>query len=1386
MGQVFLAFDRQAARNVALKCFPQDARRHEDLAHFEHEFLTLSRLRHPNLAEVYDFGVDEGTGDVFFTFQFIDGHDLFEWSEGLAEDELAGLVVQVCRGLEYIHSRQIIHYDVKPSNILVRRAEDGSPQVKLIDFGLAAEQVDDALGIIKGTVSYLAPELARHLPVDHRADLYSLGVTLFHCVTRTLPFKGETNLDVVRRVVSDPPPNPRSYRPEISRGLAELILRLMAKEPSSRYPGGNDVIRVLGRCYGHDYGTEPREALLTFVTSGGFFGRDEELRSLTTAFDQIFTWAWQDDDELPELPEPKPEDDGGAEPKSDSGSLGFVLSASDSDHSSDWGLRPPGGEPEEVSERLHVLRAPTDRPPSVLPDTASSFDPLGPSATYSRSGSRSASGAGVEESLEEPREPPCPLPQVQLVSGEVGVGKSRLLQELKTYAQLRRAAVAEGHGSRTGGAYSAFVQVFRAILGLYPEGGDQGKPLRPHHNDPLRRRLLQRYGAEMVRLIPELDSSAMPVAPRAQLAPEQEEVRLLDALAQFLIGYSRSRPLVILLHDLDEAGVKTLELLRYLCRNLALIESTRAVARRAGGPGPRPLRLLVVASYQPSAIENQPQGAVLESLLEEAVTSSVSLGPLGPEQVYQLVESMLGVGSEPRELAARIYDEAKGNPYFTVELMRSLVESEALTYRHGRWETRLESESLALPDDVAEVIRERARRIPSEDRGVIDLLAVLGRGATIHELSALSGDEARGLVAKLGELERRQVLHAEHAGDAVGARRYDFIHDLAREAIYASIQVEDRLRLHLECGTYLEKRHRLGGGAVDLGELVRHFTAAGDRKRALSYGIRAGDQAGAVHANHQAIEFYGEALALLPVGSARWRDLLMRLGDLLALTGAYDQAVEAYDRILVPDVEERLGPEERARAFRRKGEVLERQGDYDAALETLSQGAFTAYEQDGLEREAAGLFAATASIYQLTGRYQDAIGFCEVGLSQLLGMPEDDEVAQLRTVMGRARLALGDTAGAEEELELVLSIRRQQGNDAEQARTLADLGEVALETGALREATERFERALEREAAIGHAAGIAKAAARLARSCQGLGDLERSASLLRRALSIHTKSGARAESVRVLNELGRLHLMRGEYTLALEHLRRAHGESERLGLLADTARALNGEARLLAGLGQLRGASEAATEALRLASLQGDVPRERAAALESLGRVEVARTEDPDDLERAEQLLHEAQALFRAQKDQRGVLRTTLSVLDIFLRRGDLQLLEATLASVQDELPPRERAWLQLYRVRGALAKPEAPNKVLLGELERAVAVGERFADAELLWRVAQARGQLLARLGHLESALESYVEAMSGIRELRDQIPEQFRNHYVRSPQCLACREEFMDLRSQAADGAD
>ncbi|MCA8926031.1 MAG: protein kinase [Planctomycetes bacterium] len=1310
MGAVYLVYDRQVGTEVALKSFPPQARRSEDLAHFEHEFLTLSRLRHPNVAEVYDFGVIEGTDDVFFTSEFIDGTDLFEFSQDLPEPELIKLVVQVCRGLEYIHSRQIIHYDVKPTNILVTR--DEPPRVKIIDFGLAAEHVDEALGIIKGTVSFLAPEVATHRSVDHRADLYSLGVTLFQCVTRQLPFRGDTNLDVLRKHITDPIPDPGDFGAEVSHGLRRVIRRLLSKDPGGRYQSGNLLIRELTKICGEDFAIEPREQALTFVTNGGFFGREREVAALHEAFAQIFSWSEQSAEGAP-LPSPLEQTDSGH----------YALSL-------------------ESEPDLDAERRPTD--------------------------STRISSGRLRRQPEPAPETPEQLRHLFLVTGELGVGKSRLLREFKTHAQLRRVSVVEGHAATVGSSYEPFVEVLRGILGLYhrdPDESAAGDPLRPRHTDPLRQNLLRRYGRELEQLVPELDLSDLDLPERTRLEPVQEELRLLDSLSQFLIGYGRKRPLVVLLHDLEKSDLQAWELLATLCRNLTLVESARKLANAP------PLRLQVVASFRPSELSSA-QRAILDAL-PEAAHARLQIGPLSQDEVFALIESMLGRGSNPRKLADAIYAETRGNPFFTTEVLRSLAESGGLRQEDGRWVARCEEPgSLIVPASVSDVILSRVEHTSPDERQPLGWLAVLGRSSTLRELAELSGATTPDLAAQLGALERRQVVLSERgAGPAL---RYDFVHLLARDAIYQSLDPGERRQLHERCGDYLEDRVREDLGAVDLGELVRHFDQAGNRRKALEYGIRAGEQACAVHAYHRAIDLFTSAMGLLPEGSPRRRGLYLQTGDLLALTGDVAQAVGIYERVLAGSEASPLPADEHARVVRGLGQLRALQGDFDGALEVLADGALRHFGDDEHREVTAGLFTAAAAIYLRTGRYADALQFAETALSQLGDLIEGEETLEAVTVRGRALLALGEVEPAEREFRRALAIARRSNHTLRQARALTDLGSVALSTGRAAEAVERFQQALRLETRLGHAAGIARNSRALAKANQSLGHVDRALELYRRALALQEKLGAPAEQVDALTDLGRALHHVGEYTQALEALTTADAEAQRLGMLDLSARALNAEAEVRERLGDVDRARELSTEALRHASLHGDVPRERARALEILGRLEL-----DVEAEQGEQLLHQAQALFRAQGDRSGVLRTTLALLRVFLEREETLLVEGALGGIDPEgLSLRDRAWLTYTQVGAALRLQKRIPRSLLGDIERAAGWADATRDRELAWRISAARGRVLLRLQDSGSALEAYVEAMSGLRVLCASVPEALRGSYVQHPDCQSCHLEFTDLR--------
>src|SRR5690349_15668982 len=241
MGVVYAATHLQLGQRVALKFLrPDQTKDAEIIERFLREARAVVRLRSEHVCRVVDVGSEGET--PFIVMEHLDGHDLATVIKqgGAVRPTIAvDYVVQACLGLAEAHAAGIVHRDLKPSNLFLTRRPEGTPLVKVMDFGIAkaggrmdARLTDSAA--IMGSPSYMAPEqLKSARDVDARADVWSLGVVLFELVTARRPFDGDTVADIAAKVTLDPPaPLPLN----LPRGFAELVLRCLEKDPARRYP----------------------------------------------------------------------------------------------------------------------------------------------------------------------------------------------------------------------------------------------------------------------------------------------------------------------------------------------------------------------------------------------------------------------------------------------------------------------------------------------------------------------------------------------------------------------------------------------------------------------------------------------------------------------------------------------------------------------------------------------------------------------------------------------------------------------------------------------------------------------------------------------------------------------------------------------------------------------------------------------------------------------------------------------------------------------------------------------------------------------------------------------------------------------------------------------
>jgi eukaryotic-like serine/threonine-protein kinase len=247
MANVYLAEDQELGRRVAIKILnDRHAGDEQFVERFRREAKNAAALSHPNIVSIYDRGEAEGT--YYIAMEYLDGRSL---KELIVQRGPAPITVsveyarQILSALRFAHRHRIVHRDIKPHNVLV----DAEGRVKVTDFGIAragASQMTEA-GSIVGTAQYLSPEQARGTDVDQRSDVYSLGIVLYELLTGTLPFNGDTPVEIAMKHLSTVAEPPSARRPEIPRDLDLIVMRALAKDPDDRYQDAEEMDADLER-----------------------------------------------------------------------------------------------------------------------------------------------------------------------------------------------------------------------------------------------------------------------------------------------------------------------------------------------------------------------------------------------------------------------------------------------------------------------------------------------------------------------------------------------------------------------------------------------------------------------------------------------------------------------------------------------------------------------------------------------------------------------------------------------------------------------------------------------------------------------------------------------------------------------------------------------------------------------------------------------------------------------------------------------------------------------------------------------------------------------------------------------------------------------------------
>ncbi len=881
MGFVFQARDHANGVDVAVKVLRDaDSKRPSRL---EREAQVLAELHHPHIVRYIAHGTTP-LDEAYLVMEWIEGEDLGQLlTRGrLRVDACVALGARIAAALAEAHAHNVIHRDVKPSNLFLPGGD--VTRVKVLDFGIARlSGVTRATqtGAVLGTPGYLPPEQVRGENVlDPRADIFSLGCVLFECVTGAPAFAGQHLAAILAKILFEPAPSARTLCPEVPEALDDLLAQMLSKEPGDRPTSAAVAVTLtsLEHLAGMELGTGGHPIRLSASLAPSLTSDEQRVLSV------VMIGAPRIEAALASSPLDVVEPLRGAarargarlELMADGSMAAVLLNA-----------MPPLDEAAEVARLAIDLHAVAPERPIVmatgrsfglfkrtvgdainravylldsctragmLPDAVlvdqvsarlleKSFELCPAGAGFAILGPRDPSataltllgrpslfvGRKAELSVLTTLFTTCVEDSVAhavLVTGPSGFGKSRFalefLRAVKREAPLVAVWTAQGAALATGTVFGLLAQALRGVVGL--RAGAPLEASRERLRGYVGERVPEAARVRVTEFLGELVDVPFPDDESKALWAARMDARLLrEQMLRAWIDLVRAecsaRPVVLVLDDLQWGDPATIR-----CVTMALASF-------------KDLPFFVLGLAQPEVSRTFPK------LWEEQGGLNLRLKEMTRKAAAELVIHALGAQATP-SLLDRLVTQADGHVLYLEELVRAVAEGREAT----------------LPETVLALVGARLSQHSAEARRVLRAASVFGDVIWSSGVAALVTDTGDGEVARhLDELVEREVLTRRAESRFPGEVEYAFRHALLREGAYAMLTDADRALGHRLAAEWLE-RH----GETDPLVLVEHFDRAGSAARAAQMLARMAQQAHGIRDFDRAIEYAQRGLALEP------------------------------------------------------------------------------------------------------------------------------------------------------------------------------------------------------------------------------------------------------------------------------------------------------------------------------------------------------------------------------------------------------------------------------------------------------------------------------------------------------------------------------------------
>ncbi len=730
---------------------------------------------------------------------------------------------------------------------------------------------------------------------------------------------------------------------------------------------------------------------------------------------------------------------------------------------------------------------------------------------------------------------------VFFVLGDAGLGKSRLMAELQTWLGSARLTITpsilEGRCLSYGETlpYWPFLAILRTVFGI----GDHDS------TDELKEKVVRQcravaggHGPELMPYLGYLLSISFGADADEKirhLDPQMLQLQIIVSIKRLLTDLAGQQALMLVIEDYHWIDAASLALLEFI----------------VDAPGIE--RLLVVCL---SRVEKEKACYVTKEKLKRQLGDrfrEVALHPLDASQCDRLLDNLLSTPGFPLEFKARVIARAEGNPYYLEEIIRSLIDRDALQPQADGWRVTADATRLEIPDTVQALTAARVDRLDQDAKEILQVAAVIGRSFPARLVEAVSGVDSLMLslhLATLDEHEYIQVLRYEPELE------YVFRHPITQEVVYNGLLKRKRREVHRRTAEMIEQLYV--GRLEELTEqLAHHYANGDDLGRAIELLRKAGDRARQRYANDEAIRYLSQIVEIVgQMAEAAKADYartlwaaIEDLGDVYDHKSQYTEAIAYFERlheVAHGDVAVR------GRARRKKAEMFVHQGNFEAALSEVGEAEKTLTGDSAVELiEKAEIMGLRSWVYRIRGDLDQAVANGEQGLSIIdrlermrdPGVPDRARFnleAKLTSVLGVIYYTKNDLDKAVALYEQSLAISERSGEKQLVAAAYGNLGIIYRKKGEFPRAIESFQKYQSISEQVGDRQKVGLALGNLGVVMRDLGDDDRALELFKRYLAIAEEIGDRQRIGIASGNAGVIYYEKGDYVSALPYYRRAY------------------------------------------------------------------------------------------------------------------------------------------------------------------------------------------------------------------------------------------------------